>query len=106
MVDRDERIGHRLGGLARGDEVDELAGSGHVDGVGRDELAADGPQVAVERLDDEELHALEAGGLDGGDDGADDACELHARYPRTRAANRASAARFSAISAWSRGMTR
>ena len=61
MVDRDERDGHRLGGLAGRDEVDELARAGHVDRVGRDELAAHGAQRAVERLDDEELHALEPG---------------------------------------------
>ena len=106
VVDRDERVGHRLRGLARGDEVDELARAGHVDRVGRDELAADRPLLAVERLDDEELHALEAGRLHGGDDRADRRVRAARRYPRTRAAKRASAARLSAISAWSRAITR
>ena len=35
-----KRFGHRLGGLAGRDEVDELARAGHVDGIGGHELAA------------------------------------------------------------------
>ena len=44
-------------------------------------LGLDPRKVAVERLDHEELHALEAGSLHGGDDGADHAGELHRPSP-------------------------
>ncbi len=81
MIDRDERVRHGLGGLAGGHEVDQLARAGHVDGVGRHELAPGRAKRPVQRLDDEELHALEAGGLDGRDDGPDHAGELHAGLP-------------------------
>ncbi len=46
---------------SRAARSNELAGSGHVDRVGSHELAADAPLVAVERLDDEKLDALQPG---------------------------------------------
>ena len=106
MVDRYERVRHGLRRLSSGDDVDELARSRHVHGVRRDHLAAERLQVTIQRLHDQQLDAGQAGGLDGGDDGARHSCQLHARYSRSRAANRASAARFCAISAWSWAMTR
>ena len=53
MVNRDERIRHRLGRLAGGDDVDELTGAGHVNGIGGHDLAPDRPQMAVQRLHEE-----------------------------------------------------
>jgi len=82
MVNRHERVGHRLGRLAGGDDVDELARTGHVDGIGRDERVAHRPQLPVERLDHEEPDPLEPGGLDRGHDRADDAGQLHRLSPR------------------------
>ena len=64
MVDRHESGFESFGGFSGCNEVDELAWPGHVDGVGGDDGSADRFLLLVERLDDEELDAFEAIGLD------------------------------------------
>src|SRR5262245_44460975 len=76
-VDGDEGFFEGQGGFARADEVDEIARAGDAGRVGGDLQVAGLAHAIVERLDDEERNALEAGVLARGDDGADDAAEVH-----------------------------
>ena len=75
-VDRHEPRIERERGLARADQVDEVAVAG-LHGIDRGLEVADGLAVLVDRLDEQDLLALEAGGLALGDDRALDDAQVH-----------------------------
>jgi hypothetical protein len=59
MIDGDEGGGQGEGGLAAGDEEDQLARAGLGGGVGRHQRLAGRLLLLVQRLDDEQLDAFQ-----------------------------------------------